>query len=1016
MEWVLILAFLVKTIGPAVATGVLSSQLTELFSKLRRMARGQEELSADLVREMVEDALPGEVCEQVEWAWLHSLYAEKNTELILDELGEMSDRVVELHNRADIDRDVAQALTNRMHELLRLLRTVVQDSEEQLEILNEIRSRFLPPRFTVVRDVDTDSGREEVRKALDLWEPDRFLSHPLERREVLDAFPERQNVLVTGLPGAGKTTAIYQRLLTLLEKGTGAVVVVEGGFGAYADHPGELLRSIQVEGLPADFTIVFDDIQGYPEDFVRGAREIQHSYPDSRLIGACRTPDLDRLRRQAIPGFRESLDLKRDVDVGPLTETEAGQIVDLCQEAWGVEVDDQLRDWLVERGNRRCATPFYFVSILAPLRGEEDSKARLADLLALPEEDRESIHAIWREYFKELPEVHKNVLRTARMLNEMELPCDETMLSFVGGGVFNLSNSDITESVGALEDRLWLSWSEGEFTLYDVQSAAINLKDRRYEKLCNWILGLGGTDSRTLILMNQAGLMQRNRSRKEKDGTDRYEALQMAAKLWLSGADAVKSGGEQRRQAILLTNVSNCFAELASLAPDEETRHSWLEKGLASIQETIGICRRHHLANQLALGLNNAACLYSDLSESAPTEAKKQELLSRALGAINEAITIRSECGPLAGLAMSLSNAAAFKAHLAELTSDGTVHRELLQEATDAAENAVQIYRKLGLPDDLARSLNIVANRYADLSQCADSECRRRELLGQATCAIDEAMQIHRRLSLPVDLAISLNNASGHYARLAGTLPDTEKEQLMLPAVGFIEEAIEIRRRMNCSADLAASLNNASIRYSTLAQLSSDAQERRRLLRDAVVAIEEAVAIFRKLGHWGSLASILSNASGCYLAWANAVSQDAQRRKMMANATETITEAIDIQRKLNLPVELAHSLGKAALVWNDKAEQERAEKHECECYQQAAVYVDESIDILQGLNHVYCLSEIYQRAIMVWQELEETDREKSRRKVVEYARNAVPLLRDCGEDSQADEFKELLERMSEDEQ
>ncbi|MFP4028476.1 MAG: hypothetical protein ACLFWL_11855 [Candidatus Brocadiia bacterium] len=66
MEWVLILAFLVKAIGPAVATGVLSSQLTDLFSKLRRMARGDEELSAELVREIVEDALPQEVCEQIE--------------------------------------------------------------------------------------------------------------------------------------------------------------------------------------------------------------------------------------------------------------------------------------------------------------------------------------------------------------------------------------------------------------------------------------------------------------------------------------------------------------------------------------------------------------------------------------------------------------------------------------------------------------------------------------------------------------------------------------------------------------------------------------------------------------------------------------------------------------------------------------------------------------------------------------------------------------------------------------
>ena len=34
---------------------------------------------------------------------------------------------------------LVRALTNRMHGLLRLLRGVVQESEEKLEILNEIR-------------------------------------------------------------------------------------------------------------------------------------------------------------------------------------------------------------------------------------------------------------------------------------------------------------------------------------------------------------------------------------------------------------------------------------------------------------------------------------------------------------------------------------------------------------------------------------------------------------------------------------------------------------------------------------------------------------------------------------------------------------------------------------------------------------------------------------------------------------------------------------------------------------
>jgi hypothetical protein len=63
-----------------------------------------------------------------------------------------------------------------------------------------------------------------------------------------------------GLPGVGKTTAIYQRLV---EEGTGAVVVVERGFGAYADHPGELLHSIPVEDLPGN-AFLFRFFRRYP--------------------------------------------------------------------------------------------------------------------------------------------------------------------------------------------------------------------------------------------------------------------------------------------------------------------------------------------------------------------------------------------------------------------------------------------------------------------------------------------------------------------------------------------------------------------------------------------------------------------------------------------------------------------------------------------------------------------------------------------------------------------------------
>ena len=115
--------------------------------------------------------------------------------------------------------------------------------------------------------------------------------------------------------------------------------------------------------------------------------------------------------------------------------------------------------------------------------------------------------------------------------------------------------------------------------------------------------------------------------------------------------------------------------------------------------------------------------------------------------------------------------------------------------------------------------------------------------------AIEEAVDLYRRLNLPADLAGSLNNASNRYSNLAQAAEGVEeRRELLERSVKAIEQAVKIRRRLNLPADLAMSLGNRTNVLTAQAQLAEDEAQVRAFRVKAAQTIDEAISLFEQVG------------------------------------------------------------------------------------------------------------------------------------------------------------------------
>jgi tetratricopeptide (TPR) repeat protein len=492
--------------------------------------------------------------------------------------------------------------------------------------------------------------------------------------------------------------------------------------------------------------------------------------------------------------------------------------------------------------------------------------------------------------------------------------------------------------------------SEGKFyyDLSKVQSKVANLNKaiQAYEKALE-ITTVETYPAEYAVTKNNLGAAYRVLS----DVWNKKENSEKAIQAYEDAITIYRKLGLVTEIATSLNNASSSYAELASL---EEMKAGWKEKlatAISYIEEAITLRRELGLKADVATSLNNASNYYSDLAALEETKEGRKEQLDTATEYIEEAIEIYRELDLKADVAMSLNNASNRYSDLAALEETKEGRKEQLDTAIEYIEEAIEIYRELGLKADVAMSLNNASNRYSDLAALEETKEGRKEQLDKAIEYVEEAIEIYRELGLTANVATSLNNASNFYSDLAA-LEETKvgrKEQLD-KAIEYIEEAIEIYKELGLTANVATSLNNASTCYSDLAALEETKEGRKEQLDKAIEYIEEAIEIRRELGLTANVATSLNNASNFYSYLAALEETKEGRKEQLDTSIEYIEEAIGIYKELGLKADVAMSLNNAANFYSDLAGLEETKEARKEQLDIAVDYIEEAIEIRRELG------------------------------------------------------------------
>ena len=410
-----------------------------------------------------------------------------------------------------------------------------------------------------------------------------------------------------------------------------------------------------------------------------------------------------------------------------------------------------------------------------------------------------------------------------------------------------------------------------------------------------------GLQANVATSLNNASSFYSDLARLETTREARAEKLQKAIEYIEEAIKICSDLGLQANVATSLNNASNLYSDLVGLETTREARAEKLQKAIEYIEEAIRIFRDLGRQADIAMSLNNASSLYRDLARLVATQEARAEKLQKAIEYIEEAIKIRRDLGLQADIATSLNNASNPYSDLAGLEATQEARAEKLQKAIEYIEEAIMIYRDLELQADIAMSMNNASTLYSDLAGLEATQEARAEKLQKAIEHIEEAIRIYRDLGLQADIATSLNNASNRYSDLAGLEATQEaRAEKLQKAIEYIEEAIKIRRDLGLQDDIAMSLNNASNRYSDLAGLEATQEARAEKLQKAIEYIEEAIKIYRDLGLQANIAMSLGTASICFRNFSQEEVNPEIRLNLIAEALGRIEEALDIFHNLGM--------------------------------------------------------------------------------------------------------------------
>ncbi|NQT20510.1 MAG: hypothetical protein HQ592_12445, partial [Planctomycetes bacterium] len=182
-----------------------------------------------------------------------------------------------------------------------------------------------------------------------------------------------------------------------------------------------------------------------------------------------------------------------------------------------------------------------------------------------------------------------------------------------------------------------------------------------------------------------------------------------------------------------------------------------------------------------------------------------------------------------------------------------------LQRAIEAIEESVEIYKRLNLPADLAMSLNNASNFYSKLADSAESDQQRRDYLQQAVEAIQEAIEIYKRLNLPANLALSLWTSASVWQALAAAEDDDQAEFAhRVRAAECIDEAISLLEQTGRNYRLVGGYPEGVRMHLTLLQQRPESVQRARIYAEKAAVLLKEYAKPEEAEQFAELARQLS--------------------------------------------------------------------------------------------------------------------------------------------------------------
>jgi hypothetical protein len=428
--------------------------------------------------------------------------------------------------------------------------------------------------------------------------------------------------------------------------------------------------------------------------------------------------------------------------------------------------------------------------------------------------------------------------------------------------------------------------------------------------------------------------------------------------------------GEELRLGLLRGTLADFFWHQTPRTRTVEERHTVLTLADSLGRLAVAAFRSAGHNAYLAAALNNTSNYSLDLAGLQDSQQGHSRLLQGALGAIEEAVSLYRDLGLQAELAMSLNSASNCYGELAELQDSRQGRSGLLERARSALREAIILFRDLGLQADLAIALNNASVRCRDLAALQDSREECAVLLHVALDASEEAIFLCRRLGRQADLAMALNSYSGTYYAQAG-LQDSQAARVLLlqQALNAIKESVSIDRKLGLQAGLARSLCNTSILYGDLAELQDSREDRAHLVQLALDDSEEAISLFRDLGLLAELASTLNSASVQYNSLAGLQDLPQDRARPLRRALGASKEAARIRRELGLQADLAMSLENASNHYSGLAILEDSRLARADLLQQALIATEEAVSIYRDLGLQAELASSLSTASLLYREL-----------------------------------------------